>query len=795
MSVPAGRRPRRARGPALLLLALLPGLWAGPAESAERPSNRYEPHLGFVYPAGGQVGTTVRVNVGGQYLRNVESAYVSGEGVQAGVVMFVPPAPNLDGPQRAELTRRLTGLLNQKAPAATGRRGVPARRGDKDAEPNPDVKLPENPLLDGLEGMDLDGLMEVARYFFVRKNPLQRKRSIEETVKLEIRIAPDAEPGIRELRLQTRQGISNPITFRVGLLPEVAERDPFRPGLPTTPTATPPVVLNGQMLPRDEDRFPLRLRQGQRLVFRAEARALVPYQADSVPGWMQATLTLRDAAGREVAYADEYLFDPDPVLYYVVPADGEYVLEVGDAIHRGRDDFVYRVTVGELPFVTRLFPLGGRAGALTLAAVDGYNLHWGRVPLDTREDGPPVRDAAWRHGIGITNTVRYAVDDLPEELEAEPNDAPPRVPRLSLPRIVNGTIGHPGDVDVYAVEGRKGQELVVEVTARVLGSPIDSVVRLVDAEGTVVAWNDDHVPEGLSVRALGLQTHHADSYLRTRLPTTGLYYVRVADVRGHGSEDHAYRLRVGPPRPDVELYVTPSNVNIPAGRAALIDVHAIRKDGYEGEIDIELRDAPDGFEIGGARIPKGQSHVAMTLSAPARGPSPPIELRLVGTIDVARRTVERPVRPADNVMQAFLWRHLVPAAHLAVCVQNSGRNVPSVALDDEDPLRIRRGGKAKAVFHVKGRVPVKDLVFEPIDPPPGLSLGACKFAGDGFSIEVHVARDAPRTDDVVNLIVEAFVDREVPATKKDRDGKGRKRPGRRQRYSLGLLPAIPVVVR
>ena len=53
---------------------------------------------------------------------------------------------------------------------------------------------------------------------------------------------------------------------------------------------------------------------------------------------------------------------PIPVLYYEIPADGEYVVEIKDAIYRGREDFVYRITIGELPFVTSIFPLGGPAG-------------------------------------------------------------------------------------------------------------------------------------------------------------------------------------------------------------------------------------------------------------------------------------------------------------------------------------------------------------------------------------------------------------------------------------------------
>jgi hypothetical protein len=60
-------------------------------------------------------------------------------------------------------------------------------------------------------------------------------------------------------------------------------------------------------------------RQGQSLVIAASARELMPYLADAVPGWFQAVLTLYDAAGKEVAYDDDFRFHPDPVLHYVAP--------------------------------------------------------------------------------------------------------------------------------------------------------------------------------------------------------------------------------------------------------------------------------------------------------------------------------------------------------------------------------------------------------------------------------------------------------------------------------------------
>lgn len=778
------RTPRRILLLAVACLALTcAGLLDASAE--ERPIRRSEPHIGYAFPAGGQVGTTFRVVVGGQFLRGARGVRVSGEGVTAKVVYwFPPPRPLNDTNQRRLLQQKL--FDRAKELGVTGLEGVARRR---PRAPSADAKLPNHPLLKDLESKNIEELQEVVRYFFRRRNPLQRKRAIEESVKLDVTIAPDAEPGLRDFRLITRAGISNPLRFRVGLVPEVREKEPLRePDKAVTAAAALPAVFNGQIQPRDVDRFSFPARKGQRLVARAEARALIPYQADSVPGWMQATLALFDPQGQEVAYADEYRFDPDPVLFYEVPADGDYVLEVRDAVARGRDDFVYRVTVGELPFITRMFPLGGREGELVHAAVAGWNLEWGRVPLDTHE-GACLREATWRKGETVTNAVAYEVDTLPEETEPEPNDDRAHARPLDLPCIINGRIEKAGDVDVYRFEGKRGDEVVAEVCARALGSPLDSVLRLTRLSGEVVAWNDDCAQEGLGVRGLGLQTHHADSYLRAKLPESGTYLVRVADVRGHGGEDFAYRLRVGAPRPDVELFVTPSSVNLPIGRASVVSVRAVRKDGYDGDIEIVLRDAPPGFELGGARIRAGRDSARMTLTPPRLGAREPVALQLAGRIHVGRETLERPVVPADDMMQAFLWRHLVPAQEFVVTVLGrGGRWVPRVALAEDEPVRIARGGKATVRFDVGGRLPADQVSFGLLEGPKGVAIGEAKAIAGGFDLEIRASPEAEEMKVADNLIVEVFAERLVPVRGPGKDGKPRRE---KRKASLGFLPAIP----
>ena len=80
-----------------------------------------------------------------------------------------------------------------------------------------------------------------------------------------------------------------------------------------------------------------------------------------------------------------------------------------------------------------------------------------------------------------STACRSPLDTLPECLEQKPNDSPQQAQRITLPVIVNGRIDRPGDRDVFRFEGRAGQEIVAEVYARRLDSPLDSVLQLTDS--------------------------------------------------------------------------------------------------------------------------------------------------------------------------------------------------------------------------------------------------------------------------------------------------------------------------
>lgn len=136
----------------------------------------------------------------------------------------------------------------------------------------------------------------------------------------------------------------------------------------------------------------------------------------------------------------------------------------------------------------------------------------------------------------------------PLVLQTEPNDDHARAPSAPpLPVTLEGRLDKAGDVDCLAVTLEAGQTLVAALDAYVLGSPVDAVLRLVDARGREVALNHDN-------------GRNPDPALTWTAPAAGRYVLQVfgfahpatADVRFTGSATCVYRLHLAtgaPPPP------------------------------------------------------------------------------------------------------------------------------------------------------------------------------------------------------------------------------------------------------
>ena len=368
------------------------------------------------------------------------------------------------------------------------------------------------------------------------------------------------------------------------------------------------------------------------------------------------------------------------------------------------------------------------------------------------------------------------IRDRPEVLAQEAATRREKAQRVKLPVIVNGRIEHPGDWQYFRFDGRAGDEIVAEVIARRLNSPLDSVLRLTDAAGKELAFNDDFDDKGA-----GLLTHQADSRISLKLPANGTYYLQLGDIQHKGGSEYAYRLRIGPPQPDFELRVTPSSLNLRAGQTIPVTVYALRRDGFSGEIDLQLKDVPAGFTLSGAVIPGGQDQVRLTLTAP-RNQVNPRPIQLEGRATPGNKEVRRMAVPADDEMQAFAYHHLVAEKEWMVRVAGAGAGAAVRPLSEKG-VKLAAGGSAPLQIFVPARL-MDGIVLLLNEPPAGISIQEVHQAPNGLSL---LLRADPKVKAGLkgNLIVDAFVDRIVTP----KNGTPTKR-----RNLLTTLPAIPFEV-
>jgi hypothetical protein len=125
---------------------------------------------------------------------------------------------------------------------------------------------------------------------------------------------------------------------------------------------------------------------------------------------------------------------------------------------------------------------------------------------------------------------KLLVDHEPVIPEKEPNNGFRQAQPVQLGQTVEGVVSQGLDVDTFRFEGKAGQQVVLEVFAARYGSPLDSLLTLFDADGRILATNDD------------LDSTTADSRIEATLPKAGVFYVSLQDANDQDGPHYAYRL-------------------------------------------------------------------------------------------------------------------------------------------------------------------------------------------------------------------------------------------------------------
>jgi hypothetical protein len=205
------------------------------------------------------------------------------------------------------------------------------------------------------------------------------------------------------------------------------------------------------------------------------------------------------------------------------------------------------------PNVTRVSPSAAAPGKTTIITFLGDNLQgpvdlWTSFPCEVapvkssgatafelsvpKQTAPGVGAIRLVTTNGLSSLQLLLIDSLPTIEAVKTNRSQAFAQRLSGQIAVDGVCEELRS-DFYRFPAKKGERISIEAVAQRLGSPLDPLIRLLDAQGRELAANDD---------ATGLG---ADAKIEFRCPKTGDYLVEVRDTRHAGGPRHRYRLRIG----------------------------------------------------------------------------------------------------------------------------------------------------------------------------------------------------------------------------------------------------------
>ena len=476
-------------------------------------------------------------------------------------------------------------------------------------------------------------------------------------------IASDAPLGIQQIRIVTPYGVSNARSFVVGNLREVMEEEVEESGSETPPTKETdwlalPVTVNGTIASIDDkDSFTFELKK--------DARLICEVTAQRIGSLLDSYLVLQDADGAEVA--DSGLGDGfDSILDYTALGTGKYTLHIRDIRYKGGNGYDYRLSIGELPYLETIFPLGGRRGTENTITVTGANLETVtsiQVSIGTET---PTGEQSLRvqtpSGLA-TNARPFSIGNWAEMAEIEPNNTADKATAVTTPITLNGKIDKSGDVDRFSFEIAEPQLLVFEVEARKLSSNLDALLTLYGPKKSMeeeaskeMAWNG----EKEQVLMVNDDASSADARIDWNFAEAGKYSITIRDLNNQGGETYPYRLNIRPLEPNCQLSVValdnrnrPSamdNPRVSRGGSVTMQVDVVRLDQFKGPIRLLCPDLPKAFDVSPTLIGVGQNRALLTVTAPWDAPLGLLPLSVVGVCAVGNRQIERVANPSPLLL-------------------------------------------------------------------------------------------------------------------------------------------------
>jgi hypothetical protein len=594
-------------------------------------------------------------------------------------------------------------------------------------------------------GVDLDDVRELR--FSEPKITAKPKAGAADT--FVVTVPGDVAPGTYDARAIGRYGVSNPRAFVVDTLAVLVNK-----GGNTAAAGATPVTVGQSICGAAEANavhyYKLPLKSGQRVLAEVEARRI-----DSK---MDASAVLADAAGRDLVISRR-----GDLIDFTAPADGEYSLRVYDATYRGGPDFFYRLAVHVKPYVDFVLPASGVAGTKSKFTLYGRNLPGGtpapdvtvaggtraleRLEVDITVPGDPDK-AAFAHvpstealldgfdyrfdtPAGASNAVRIAMATAPAvvtETPAATDRSNTAGQKLAAPCEVSGRFHPRHRQHTFTFDAPAASTYWLEVFCNRSGAaaaPFLLVQKLAkDAKTNAEAWTDvQEVYESpLNVGGGELRTSSRDPSYKLDVKDAGTYRLTVRNLFSTPADGGGigYRLAIRTPAPDFRLAVVPASPaaekdskEIPVwttllrrGGFAPLKVVALRRDGFDGEIDLKIDDLPPGVSCAPGKIGKGDASAALLLAAADKADAGAAAIRVTGTATVNGGPVTRVARAATVATSEY-----DKTSKTAEVVSRRARELMVGVSADECPLTIaatKGGGLVETyAFNPKVSIPLK----------------------------------------------------------------------------------------
>ncbi|MFT5326673.1 MAG: hypothetical protein ACI8P0_004553, partial [Planctomycetaceae bacterium] len=466
-----------------------------------------------------------------------------------------------------------------------------------------------------------------------------------------VNIAKDCPAGIHEARVMTRLGVSSSRAFNVGTLTEVTQTAANT----TLETAAPlPInsTCNAVMTKQAVSHYSFEAAKDQRIV--------VDCAATGIDSKLKPVVIIADAQG-----ADLVVERRGGALDFTVPETGQYVIKLHDLTFNGGAYYFYRLAVKE--------------------AAKGEVVP--RLPSTET-----VSSFSWPP-IGLPATAAAS--------ELEPNNEHAQAQKITFPCDISGSFFPAADVDTFEFTAKKGDVWWVEVASERFGLPTDPsiVIQHVAADGDVEKLTDvvelSDIPSPVKVSSNGYSydgppynAGSPDIIGKVEIKEDGVHRVQLRDLFGGTRKDarNVYRLIVRKAQPDFALVGWALHMNLRNGdRNALskpialrggatipLEVVVVRRDGFNGEITLEMDNLPDGVTAAGLKIPAGKNRGIMLVTAEQNAPRGLASASFIGKATIGGKEVTRPCRLAS----------------MAWPVPNAWSEIPSPRLLADVPISV-----------------------------------------------------------------------------------------------------------